>query len=85
MAACVAQDEATAMTAARPPGFWRTLFAPRKARAQTDAYAVAVFESKGFTREEAVRATREVRLATRGIPHSPWFKERWQEVLDGKP
>ncbi len=71
------------MSAVKPPSFWRTLFAPRKAKAETDAYAVGVFMGKGFTREEAIRATREVRLATRGIPHSPWFKERWEEARRG--
>ncbi len=66
-----------------PPSFWRTLFRPRRAHAEMDEYAVSVFMGKGFTREEAVRATREVRLATHGIPHSPWFKERWAEALAG--
>lgn len=62
------------------PGFWRSLFMGRQA---IDAYGIAVFESKGWTREEARRGMAEVRAAARGVPHSPWFKRKWAETVNG--
>jgi len=61
------------------PGFWRWLF---MGRAKQDAYCAAVFERRGFTPDEARRATMEFRAASRGIPLSPWLKQRIEETSD---
>lgn len=64
-------------TAADRPGFVRWLL---MGRAKQDAYLAGVFERKGWTPEDAVRAAGEVRAAARGIPRSPWFREKLEAM-----